>query len=335
MPESNLQELLKNYHQGNITPDEQARLFEELNKKSNLSQLTESMSEILEKTPSTSPLGFDKDEIFSNISSAINQNKEKQAKKISFVKITSLVAASIALVLLSIFGYQELKTQNSATMDSVAELRTFETTKGQFRTVSLPDGTVVKLNTSSSLRVSPTYSSNPERIVYLEGEAFFDVHRDVNKPFKVKTNEVEVTVLGTSFNVNSKFKGQAIKVAVASGKVKVENNNRDNQVFLEKNQMVTIADNQFLKLTGFDQLKEYGWADQKLVFVHAGFAEVITQIENWYGVEISVKGEANNQSVWDYTATFDSQKLENVLLSLSFVKDFEYEIDGKKVQLKF
>jgi ferric-dicitrate binding protein FerR (iron transport regulator) len=190
----------------------------------------------------------------------------------------------------------------------------------------LADGTKIHLNSSSKITY-PEVFDKTNRTINLEGEAFFEVAKD-GRPFIVSVGDNAINVLGTSFNVKENKEGLA--VALLEGKVRV-NDKHGNQVLLDPNEMLVIhEDGKFYK-SGFDQMEVIGWKDMYLVFNKSNFEETRLKIENWYGVELEVKGRINKN--WMYSGQYKGESLENVLRGISLTSGLRYEIVGKKVKI--
>src|SRR5690606_7892291 len=117
-----------------------------------------------------------------------------------------------------------------------------ETERGEKARLSLPDGTHILLNSDSRLWYNPDFGKDLERVVYLEGEAFFDVAKDTLHPFKIHSGDITTTVLGTSFNVQA-FADEEITVSLVSGKVQIENQSalNDSQIYLKPGEQGVYA----------------------------------------------------------------------------------------------
>ncbi len=222
------------------------------------------------------------------------------------------------------------------------ELQTKEIIKsnprGQKSTVFLPDGSKVILNSESSITYSSIFAKDT-REVRISGEAYFEVEHDSERPFIVKTDYVDVKVLGTSFNVKA-YKGlKSIKVSLAEGKVEIHKNgeksNSADKATLIPNQTISYSINEssFGKITHFNPEAEYGWKDGLIYFEKASFNEVVSRLKSWYGVSFVIKGEPVKE--WNYSGKFDNYALSNVLNAVSFTGKFKYELKGKKVTIKF
>lgn len=203
---------------------------------------------------------------------------------------------------------------------------------GQKITTLLSDGTVVKLNADSKL-VVPEYFTGENREVELIGEAFFDVARDESKPFIIKTNDIEIRVLGTSFNVSAYEDGTSKTVSVKSGKVAVKNNNKRMSVVLEPNEMTVLNREGNLEKQPIENPSiAFGWTEQRIVFKDQPIEKVLHTISKWYGVEVQFENKIESEKL--YTAHYENPGLREVMESISHVYNFNYSIDEKKVIIK-
>ena len=207
------------------------------------------------------------------------------------------------------------------------------TQKGQKRTVRLTDGTVVKLNSESTLRVEEDFDQQT-REVYLQGEAFFDVAHDPMHPFIVHTGAVETRVLGTKFNLRAYPNENSVEVALVEGKVKVLDNDAPEvpSAMLKPHQMIRIDEStRHYDILEFNELEVSGWKDGVIYFKNAGIAEIIKKLDRWYNVEIQVKGHLGKKA---FSGEFDGQSLDKVLNGIGFSLHFQYSIEGKKVVIQ-
>ncbi len=202
--------------------------------------------------------------------------------------------------------------------------------KGQKLTTYLPDGTKVILNSLSKIRYKAPFIGK-ERIIELEGEAFFEVKKDTSKPFIVISKGVSTTALGTSFNVNSKSDSY-VEVSLVSGMVNVENS-FSKSVTLKPGKSAIINQQGELIVQEFNYLDKAGWKDGILVFKNSSFPEIIEKLEDWYGVELKVVVGPKNRI--QYTSNFKNESLDEILQGISFVYDFDYKIAGEKVLINF
>lgn len=202
-----------------------------------------------------------------------------------------------------------------------------ENPKGQKLTTYLPDGSKVILNSQSKITYKTSYA-NDERLVQLEGEAFFEVRKNPLKPFRVIANGVSTTALGTSFNVNTK--NNRIEVALVTGQVKVEKG-MDQFVILSPGKSAVMDFEGFFKVEKFNYLDKVGWKDGTLVFNDDSLSEIIEKLEDWYGVRFIASNEFINN--FHYSGNYKNETLEDVLNGISFVHNFEFKIVEDTVEI--
>jgi transmembrane sensor len=199
--------------------------------------------------------------------------------------------------------------------------------------IVLPDGSRVKLNSESHLEYYSDFDQ--ERSVKLIGEAFFEVERDEQRPFTVKSGDLSVNVLGTSFNVKAFPFEEHIKVALVSGKVSVEKHAGLEKVQLQElipgEMLVYNYQNMQMQTEPFDYNLTVAWKDGALNFKEVGFDEVVKILERWYGVAIDVKPGKDMSG--KYTGFYKDESLDMILEGLGFAYEFEFEIHGKKVTI--
>lgn len=239
------------------------------------------------------------------------------------------IAASLLILFSVLFViYRYSNSPKPVVVTSVAQTISKNNPAGQKSQFQLPDGTMVWLNSESSVSFTESFSDSI-RLLQLEGEAFFEVISDSARPFIVNAGDLRVKVLGTSFNVNSR-KGEKAVVSLVEGSVKIAVKN-DEEFMLEPGEQL-VNDNG--KITGnrFDIESITGWRYGLLVFDEVNFNGIIRQLETWYGVEITVHGDPVD---YHYQGKFLNKTLEEVLDGISYVMSFEYELNNNKVTIRF
>lgn len=206
------------------------------------------------------------------------------------------------------------------------------TAAGEKLQMTLPDGTRVWLNSVTELRFPEKFDSH-ERKVFLKGEAFFEVEKDSLRPFSVVSDDLITTAVGTSFNINNKERN-SINVSLVTGKVQVTSSENTEKVFLIPGQKLTyLPATEEQAIESFDVDEVTAWIDGLLIFREATLEEVVAELEDWFGVEVSLK---NPEEVnWKFSGEYHDQTLENILKSMSYIQGFKYEIKNKNVELKF
>ncbi len=221
---------------------------------------------------------------------------------------------------------------NRVVKDGFVEITTL---KGHQENITLEDGSTVALNANSKLRY-PEHFTATERSVYLdEGEAFFNAAPDANRHFVVRTAELATTALGTTFNIRAYSTENKVTVALLTGKVKIDplQNSRSARSFVLLPSEQISYDRQLLSMvkTSFAQPEEItGWKQGYLVFKDAPYNELMTGIENRYGVTII---NESNKTAWNYTGNFRNESLSEVMDIICIAKSLSYTIKNDTVYL--
>ena len=181
---------------------------------------------------------------------------------------------------------------------------------GQFQ-LTLPDGTKVWLNAASQLTYKISKTS-PERLVELKGEAYFEVTRDANRPFKVLSKGQVIEVLGTHFNVSSYDDDPSVKTTLAEGAVRIMETGRHQKVVLQPGQQATLDSNSQLSVVQVDVSDAIAWKNGKLNFNQSDIYAIARQLSRWYNVDVVFKGKIPNVHLSGevYRNTNASQVLE-------------------------
>lgn len=204
--------------------------------------------------------------------------------------------------------------------------------KGQKSILQLADGSNVILNAESEIRFERDFGQR-HREIYLTGEAFFEVASDSLLPFRVHSGELVTAALGTSFNVNS-YEQKMVRVQLATGKVKVYKEAEEEQsVYLIPGEEITMGLDFQLDKRTFDINNAFHWKNGILLFKSMSFQDVVTALERWYAVEITVKNHPS--TAMRVSGEFKNTYLKDVLESLGYAYGFEYSINNKEVLIQF
>ena len=164
------------------------------------------------------------------------------------------------------------------------------TPRGAMYEVVLSDGTKVHLNTDSKL-VFPVQFHGDERMVELEGEAYFEVARDESHPFIVKSPQVTTTVLGTKFNVKS-YDDVSATVTLLEGSIKVTCNSKpEAETLLTPNQNVILTKSGDLSTNKVDAQNSIKWTDNKFFFDQTPMMMAMKDMGRWYNVSVEITDE--------------------------------------------
>ncbi len=281
--------------------------------------------------------------VFNSINDEINSLKIIQFKSDSSThrrsfSIQKVAAVVIILITTGFFAYfliQKPLLKPAVVIESNAVKIIEKTvTTGQKLKLYLPDGSIVWLNSESKIIYPEKFLSN-QRVVELEGEAFFMVEKNPQKPFIVKSGDLNTTAIGTSFNVNNYDSENHTKVTLVTGKVRVElSNNSVDGIILGEGYAVNYSktNNSIYKLKA-EVDKVISWKDGILLFEDDSFETVINTLSRWYGVKFVVNNYDGRE--WTYSGRFQNDYLSNILESISFIENFDYKIENEKVTLSF
>ncbi len=213
------------------------------------------------------------------------------------------------------------------------DMVTVQNLQQQIISDTLTDGSIACLNNNSALSY-PEQFQQDKRTVRVEGEIFFNVEKQPEKPFIIKIDEFRAEVVGTAFNINA-FNGDTIKVTVQSGKVLIYSiNKKQNQVLLTAGETgIYCKSNQAVYKYKNTDLNYLAWKTGVLIFKNDNMNEVVKTLEEHYSIQIEVdKGNINNCTL---TSTFDNDSIEFVMemLELTFglnisKKDSVYIMSG-------
>lgn len=204
---------------------------------------------------------------------------------------------------------------------------TFSTPKGVSYQLKLPDGTKVWLNTDSEIELDNQFGIG-ERKVVLKGEAYFEVARNVQKPFKVEAMQTEVAVLGTMFNVQAYEASREVLTTLAEGSVRVHA--ADNQVTLVPGQQsVYNKDKNVVSTRGVDVDLVLGWKDGFFKFDDQPIEEVLNVLRSWYDIQhIEYNGVFNERFTGSLAR---AHRLSDLLKGLEMVSDMRFRIEEGRV----
>ncbi|MFC5623957.1 FecR family protein [Algoriphagus winogradskyi] len=237
-------------------------------------------------------------------------------------------AAILFLVFSTVYGIDILNKRNKVESENqkVTTWLTVDNPAGQKYKFQLPDGTYVHLNAASSIAYPQNFDGE-KRTVRMQGEAFFDVTKDPNRPFVIQIDNNQVTVLGTSFNLKN---GEDFELALVEGKVEVADST-GGVITLLPHEMLIKRKNGEVTKTDFDPLEIFGWKDQYLIFKDDSYPEVIRKMEVWFGVTINSTLKVDKG--WSYSGSYHNKPLNQVLDGISISSEFDYKIKGKTVTI--
>jgi transmembrane sensor len=256
-----------------------------------------------------------------------NEIMKRQKPLQKFIRIYMKAAAILLLPLLIAGGlvYSYLGYHGKTTTDRQV-ISTIYAPLGARVSFNLPDGTTGMLNSGSRLSYSLPFNNNRE--VSLEGEAWFEVSRDETHPFEISTGNSTVKVLGTSFDISAYPAENYVEVVLQQGKVEFLDNKSYKKVTLLPSERLVFQDGNISKSVT-DPAKYNAWTEGKLVFRGDHMSEVGRRIERWYNVKVELADKELEK--YSFRATFEDDKLKEVLRLLAMTSPIRYQIAPRKL----
>ncbi len=289
------------------------------------------------------PDEHDQDEVLQNIlkggeTERSNGNKGRFMAKIKQPLIR--LAGVFLVLLLTIAIYNSYKLKDPVET-SIEKFITKSNPRGQKSQISLPDGTVLWLNSESEVSY-PISFGEQKRNLKLKGEAFFEVAKDKEKPFTVLVNDIEVVALGTSFNINAFPENQSVTVALVTGKVLVKetlaarNTEKPHfkDIILIPGESLSYDLNDFsIEKSFFDFSLDISWKEGTIIFNNASYEEVKSTLERWFNVKIAVSNNVHKE--WQFSGEFKRESLDRILEHIGFIESFKFQKRGNEITITY
>lgn len=257
-------------------------------------------------------------------------DKKQGHLSISFYKIYSIAVSILLLFGVGMAGLYSLSDQPSSYMYVV------NTGLRNMRSITLPDGTQVKMGPGSTLTYPQEFSGS-QRLIKLNGQAFFTVAHNEKQPFIVSTDKMNVTALGTSFEIFNYTGGGPVETILVEGKVKVDlvspNATQTKTAYLIPNQKLSVSprDSQII-VENIDAKRYSAWHTcEGLSFENESICNIIPRLEQWYGKRIECKGV--NLSDYLFTFKVRDEPIEDILYLMSQSARFKYKKENEKYTL--
>jgi transmembrane sensor len=266
-----------------------------------------------------------------------DQNPVKYKKRRKFLRILTGIAATLMLPVLS-FGlymshkYQSVKVVQASVNQAYQAYNEVFSSVDAITKVTLPDGTNVWLNHSSSLRY-PAMFNGITRNVELNGEGYFEVIPNSKIPFIVKTGEIQVKALGTTFNVMGYSEEDRIETSLINGRVELQRMGSNGAIIpLVKMKPTDLAvfqkSNNMISTRTIEDDRNFSWKDGKLVFIAEPMGNVVRKLGRWFNVDIQIKDPELLELT--YTATFVHETLPQIMELMTVMSPISYSISDRK-----
>ena len=222
-------------------------------------------------------------------------------------------------------SYQSAEGKGGITKDTARVMNRLVIPRGGEFNLTLSDGTRVWLNAETELRY-PVQFNGKERVVYLKGEAYFEVSKNKEKPFLVQVDDMSVKVYGTAFNVNTYNK---IETVLVTGSVSM--NQGGKEVLLKPNQK-GVFDQVSGKITveDVDVLAYVSWKNGDFIFRNESLNSIMDKLSRWYGLEVLYQ-DAGLQDVRLSGNLKRYKDVRELFVSFEKISDARFKVQGNKV----
>lgn len=259
----------------------------------------------------------------------LGDNEGQEQRKALSVSLGVIVLhisriAAIAILTLALnYVYQSyLRPEHEGTMQTIS------VPAGQRVNLTLPDGSEVWLNARTTLSY-PVNFNRKNRLLHLDGEAYFEVAQDAGRPFIVETKAGTVEALGTSFNVECYSFLDKYETVLMNGKVKVSLRDKDSEsIMLLPDKKASLKEG-VLQVEHVSDYTPYRWREGLICFKRASFASIMEEFEKYYGVEVRIL----NENVLQYYYTGKFRHTDGVDHALRVLRNdifFSYRKDDEK-----
>lgn len=263
---------------------------------------------------------FDVDNAFQVVNARIKKSKSKKPLWIIGMAVAAiLMIIAIPLIILQLEKNSTDKIMSFTSKNSIAQ-------------ITLKDGSELTLNVNSTIEYSEDFTNN--RNVKLTGEAYFEVaHIDNEHKFIVETKELEITVIGTKFNVKAIENSDIVEVSVTEGIVKV--NTKAGKDFIELKANEKVSYNIYtheMTVNPTQSNTDIYWISKKIVFNNSQISEVASTLSKIYNVDVDI--ELTNTDSLRLNTTFENNSLDEVIRIIEITLEIDIEKNGNTIIFK-
>ena len=266
--------------------------------------------------------------VFKKLWAKIEKSKTQSKSKIRYLNTFIKVAAAVVIGLFIGLYINSIKTNQEPVYYAAHSPR------GSVSEMVLPDGSIIFLNSDSRIR----YSIDGEkgiREVFLNGEAWFEVEKNKNKPFVVHTPFYDVNVTGTQFNIKAYDSDNEVTTTLEEGKIIIQSTENfrlaENITLKPGEQVILDKDSREILIQTVNTKWFTSWKDNKLIFVNMKMKEFIVMLERKYGVDIEIK----NKAILDLhiDCIIKNESIIEILEIMKKTLPVNYEIIGQKIEI--
>lgn len=329
-PVDEFEQIMLDYLKGDIDPQDMQKLVTLLKEDESCREKYRELSRAYALASSTW-FAQRKKQNFEQLRDILNFRSSRKQTFSRRLRVWSAVAVWVLLIGCGIFLYVFRSTDPAPTPVSYCRI---EVPEGSTSKLLLPDSTVVFLNGGTVLKYDAALPYKPDRKVYLSGEACFKVAENREKPFIVHAGELNVKVLGTTFNVTSYPDDPEIKVSLVEGHVSVftDSETSKNIFLLPNEQAVYNKKEKRLSMKKTDAVLQTAWTTGRLVFINEKLSDILQAVGKKHNVQIEIR----SHKVYDeyFSGSIDAHlTLDEILSLLDVDNKFVCKKRGKTITI--
>jgi len=323
----NIDILIIRLFSGEANPDEKKKIEEWLGQSAENRKLYADLREIWLSTGTQSNAdNYQLEGAIQKFKDQINSEKYQLKNQFNLRQFLKYAAALILILALP-FSYY-IGTRNSMSDNSTT---TISCAFGDKSSIILPDSSRVWLNSGSKLTFNSDFKSGARKVI-LEGEAFFSVSKDKEHPFRVKTADIDIEVLGTKFNVKAYPDENSVSTTLIEGSLEISSQYEGTRikpdqklVFSKESKKMTLRENK-------GSSADTEWKDGRLVFRNESLGDLAPKLRRWFDVDIVFADERVKQR--RFTGVLERESILEVISYFDLSKYVECSIQGNKIIIK-
>ncbi len=324
---SKLDSIIQKYLQGKTTKEENQQLLQWIG------ESEENKKDFFAAKDIWDSFGFQSNQKHYNSNSELELLKKRIRLNTQKPVVGLKQIVQIAAVLLVTFGlgwasrfisFEDGQTEKCVSMQEIF------VPKGQVNQIFLADGTRIWINSETRMIV-PSVFADKDRVVKLDGEAFFEVAKDSKRPFRVELNGQQIEVLGTSFNVRAYSNSDEIETTLQTGCIHLKTGKQMTEL-VPGEQCIFNKTAKELTISKVDPVSFSSWKDGRFEFQNEDLIEVFKVVERWYDVEITA--DENYFRGMHFSGVIKRNKDANHFLELLNLSiPVKYSITTDKIQI--
>jgi len=320
MMKNNISRIIKKYLSGRFSPETEEKVQKWIIKDHNTTEKEQASLEYWNE------LDIQADKEAYKAFDRVNKRLEyfqKSGKVLLYSKLRRIAAIFIPLILVGAgyFYYTSAKT----------DLVEVTVAYGDEKYMLLPDSSEIWLNAGTTIRYPKEFKGN-QRTVYLEGEGYFSVKQNKEKPFIVETKQLSVIVLGTKFNVKAYRDDEKVTAALTSGKVEIIADNKVSRILKSNEQLTYNTNSSRINIDEISPEEAVSWMNGQLIFTNLSLNEIIRILHRHFNIPILDNTSIPASKL--YTVRFlKGENLDEILDILEDVVGFTYQKQGDNIVL--